>query len=93
MTGHDVPATAVERWAGGRVDADHGVIVTPALASDHGLSHNDFVVSHALPGSMRFAYAFSHLSRKLSLGNADAICVEGPFLHAFAFTEPDLSQV
>ena len=55
MTGHDVPATAVERWAGGRVDADHGVIVTPALASDHGLSHNDFVVSHALPGSMRFA--------------------------------------
>jgi hypothetical protein len=33
------------------------------------------------------------LRRKLSVGNVDAICVEGPFLHAFSFTESNLGQV
>jgi hypothetical protein len=65
------------------------------VAPDHGevAQGEGFVVGHALPGSMRFAIRILRLRRKLSLGNMDAICVERPFLHAFAFTEPDLSQV
>jgi hypothetical protein len=37
--------------------------------------------------------ATTPLGWKLGVGNANVVCMERPFLHAFAFTEPDLGQL
>jgi hypothetical protein len=38
-------------------------------------------------------YDHAHLRRIFSIGNSNAVCMEGPFLHAFDFAKFDFRQV